>query len=268
MVYGLQKPCYMSYNTTLGPNVCPIIPFIIKNKCSSSKMVSALPPLKFFLNRGPSDIPSYFLAYFLLLPLELHIGHWHNLSSYHECPHSLWLCFSGRFLIKFIFQLSSLFDLHLLIPISVSDRNDYFCFDSANHLIWFLHLQVPFSWLPPSPLIPDNAPTCHWLLNWIDFFVVSFIAFTSYSIIHFVFSLDMFPSSFALLSKGPYLRPFPMPLPQQNQKVSREKPIRIDMFTFIQQYWFLLTEMYSHVYFLLFFAFLTTQIQILSVFMF
>lgn len=93
--------------------------------------------------------------------------------------------FQVDFLIKFIFQLSSLFNLHLLIPISVSERNDYFCFDSANDLIWLLHLQVPFSWLPPCPLISDNASTCDWLLNWIDFFVVLFITFISYSIIHF-----------------------------------------------------------------------------------
>lgn len=146
---------------------------------------------------GQGSIRDSFTFPHLLFALQLHFGLWHNISSYPECPHSLWLCFSSRFLIMFIFQLSSVFDVHLLIPISVSDRNDYFCFDSANHLIWFLHLQVPFSWLPPSPLIPDNASTCDWLLNWIDFFVVLLIAFISYSIFYF-FSLDMFSSSFAL----------------------------------------------------------------------
>lgn len=125
---------------------------------------------------------SFMLPHLLFLPVKLHLSLWHTVCPLIMTPrpHSLWLCCSSWFLIKFILQLSSLFDLHLLIVISVSGRSDYFCFDFASHLIWLLHLQVPFSWLPPPHLVYDNAPTCDWLLNQADFFDVFFLTLISY----------------------------------------------------------------------------------------
>lgn len=198
LVYCLQKPCCQKYNITLEPNVCLILPFIINNKCCVPHLPLSLyfPLCYFFLSFPWAGVHQMFLhvasltscfslcSFILVYDIQSLLLSW--------TPHSLWLCFSSWFLIKFIFQLSSLFDLHMLIPISVSERCDYFCFDFASHFIWLLHLQVPFSWLPPPRLIYDNAPTCDWLLNQANFFDVFFLTLISYSIIFF-FSWMPFP---------------------------------------------------------------------------
>lgn len=139
--------------------------------CSSSTIVFILSPLlfplKLSLSRDPSDVPSCCLTscfsphtFILVFAIQS------LLLSWTTHPHSLYDCFSCWFLIKFILWLSSLFELHLLIPISVSERNYYFCFDFASHLIWLLHLQIPFSWLPPPHLIYNNAVTMTACWTW------------------------------------------------------------------------------------------------------
>lgn len=176
-----------------------------KMLCSSSIIVFILPSPLFALmpslSRGPSDILSCWLSSCFSLCSFILV--FDSLSSYHGCltliPYDF--VFQVDFSYTFIRQLSRLSDLHLLIPISVSQRNDHFYFDFANHPVWLLHLQDPLSWLPPPHLICDNAPTWDqvepgrflWCLLSNSYFIPNYL--------FFFFSppsQNAFPSSFAL----------------------------------------------------------------------
>lgn len=85
-----------------------------------------------------------------------------------------------------------------------------------------------------------------------DFFGVFFLTCISYSIIVLGFFFSFLPECISqfLCFAGCLeisLRLFPVSLPLQNLKVSREKTIRIGMFTFAQHSCLLLTEMDPHV---------------------
>lgn len=104
---------------------------------SSPAFMSSPPlfPLKLSLSRVPSDVPSCCLtSSFSLFSFILGF----DSLSYHDSSSSFLMTLSSSFLPKFVLQLPSLFDLHLLILILVSERGDYLYFGFASHfLVWF-----------------------------------------------------------------------------------------------------------------------------------